>query len=559
MQGVQHIAQTERGSKPGDPFGDIIFNFLMSHIVRAINQGLASANIGFSFDVRSEFPGVSSGLTTTREVSYVDDLAPKVLPPSPSAVIPQLAVAAGIVVDGFGSHGIKVNLKPRKIEALVSFNGKGSRKASQSFARRAADSIPSVSRILGHLSLLIVDCYQHLGGKVHNINCMAPEVMYCAASSSSSSAELPIRKTILRNRSLPQSTRIILASSLSLSHLRFNSCTWSQLNAKATTTLGHRFISVYQGPTNLLNNEHKHASNIDVLVAANANSPNELLCIERLKYYWRAVHYSEPSLLALIAALDETPRSWTMLLRNGISVFASFVDPKDYFPRDNLLVTINAFILGIANSRRKSTINRIAKKMRLYRKIDASVRHFHDSFMAVALSAGLPVYVIQPPKVTEHQCDLCDFACFSLQGLNAHKKAIHGILHPANFYIGSTVCRACLNNFHTKNRALRHAKAAKRCLPTLSAWYAAIQPLPAVRKPRTGYNPAGHTPVVRSRGPLLPSPPLPQPRKATKARGESKAAKASAPPAASVPAPSPAPVRIPPPPPTFDSVAPLHH
>ncbi len=504
VQGIQPIAQTERGSKPGDPFGDVVFNFLMARIVRGISADLEQAGIGFKFDVPVDVLGIPPCTESAPDVSYVDDLALKILPPSPQAALPQLAVAIGIVVDGFGSHGIRVNLKPNKTEAIVSYNGKGSKAVSKAFFRRLEDPLPFSSRIFGPLLLRFVQVHPHLGGRIHHRNCMVPEVMFRAASSVSK--DLPVRKTIFRNRALHHRTRVMLASSLLLSGLRFNCGIWSSFNARATTVFGHRYVSIFRGPTGLVNSQDRHATNSDVLAAADVNSPVEFIAAERLRYYWRAVHHGQRSVLALVAALDDTRRSWTMLMRDDIAWFSAFVGPKDDFPMDNELLTVNSFLHATSNTKWKATINRLAKKMRLYRRIDVSVKRFHDDFMGTALHAGLPAYIVQPPRVTEFSCQLCDFACFSLQGLNAHKKAKHGVLHPANAFIIGSRCRACLVEFHSRNRALRHAKAAKRCLPVLQAWYRPAPLAPVVRRKSGGYNVAEHTPSLRACGPLLPRP-----------------------------------------------------
>ncbi len=520
VQGIQPIAQTERGSKPGDPFGDVVFNFLMSRIVKGINTALEQAEIGFHFDVPVDVLGIPPRTASAADVSYVDDLALKILPPAPDAALPQLAIAAGIVVDGFGSHGIKINLKPNKTEAVVSFNGKGSKAASKAFFRRLDDPLPFVSRIFGPLLLRFVQVYPHLGGRVHHRNCMVPEVMFRAASSVSK--DLPVRKTIFRNGRMHHRTHVMFASSLLLSGLRFNCGIWSALNARATTVFGHRYVNIYRGPTGLLNSQNRHSANDDVFVAAGINSPVEFIACERLRYYWRAVHHGQSSVLALVAALDGVPRSWTTLLRDDVAWFSAFVGPKDDFPADNALSTINEFLQHTSTTKWKATVNRLAKKMRLYRKIDVSVKRFHDDFMDIALRAGLPAYTLQPPQVTEFSCHQCDFACFSLQGLNAHKKAKHGVLHPANAYVLGSRCRGCLVEFHTKNRALRHAKTAKRCLPVMTAWY---RPVPFVPTKRSkdkarGYNIAEHTPCLRACGPLLPRPPTPAPAARAKARAK---------------------------------------
>ena len=54
------------------------------------------------------------------------------------------------------------------------------------------------------------------------------------------------------------------------------------------------------------------------------------------------------------------------------------------------------------------------------------------------------------------KCNLCAYECKTVQGMNWHRARAHASKHPLRRKIEGTVCCACISEFYTRARLLRH-------------------------------------------------------------------------------------------------------
>ena len=131
VDGVPGLCHTTRGTRPGDPLGDLLFNLIMRlvlHDMHASIQRTCSAVWLGSPGSVSTFASGNNDLPDSAylDVSFVDDVAVAVHAPS----LPEVEHLIKSVVPGFhgaaASRGLDVNFGEGKTEVLWHITGRGS-------------------------------------------------------------------------------------------------------------------------------------------------------------------------------------------------------------------------------------------------------------------------------------------------------------------------------------------------------------------------------------------------------------------------------------------------
>eukprot|EP00969_Alexandrium_andersonii_P238686 10536650-Alexandrium_andersonii.AAC.1 len=75
VDGAKGVTKTSLGSRPGDPLGDIVFNFLMAKVLHAVESAMREAGLGVQFQVGRDVFSRLRRDTVVRvfDDSYVDD------------------------------------------------------------------------------------------------------------------------------------------------------------------------------------------------------------------------------------------------------------------------------------------------------------------------------------------------------------------------------------------------------------------------------------------------------------------------------------------------------
>ena len=80
-------------------------------------------------------------------------------------------------------------------------------------------------------------------------------------------------------------------------------------------------------------------------------------------------------------------------------------------------------------------------------------------------SVGLKVGA--PPVSVDWACPQCQKCFSSKQTMRMHEVTIHKAKHIAHAFLPATNCQCCMWEYHTKEKAIRHLKTTKTCLPRM--------------------------------------------------------------------------------------------
>ena len=236
IDGSSSYVMTTRGTMPGYPFGDFVFNFLMRKIlarcraqllaqelthavpwngIRSIViTGTRSSSGGSSAVVGS---GLSSGsgscMVDLNPCTFVDDSALPVVSETASQHEARTLAAIVIIDVTFRAHCLRLDWGSGKWEVIVRFRGRGSVQVARLFAAGGSAGFDVIMKGDSQTTRVhAVRQYRHLGAVHTDDGSFGPEVM--ARLASTRQAHRPLRSRVFTSRRYEASTRVSLVASL---------------------------------------------------------------------------------------------------------------------------------------------------------------------------------------------------------------------------------------------------------------------------------------------------------------------------------------------------------
>ncbi|CAE8636706.1 unnamed protein product [Polarella glacialis] len=181
-QNVSTVVADARGSRPGDTFGDVLFNFIAAWMLKEINLSLTAVDINVVIEWSGERNCIPAGQGSDlsplelNQVAWVDDIVFLFRGNDPTSVIAKATVCKEIVVDTFAKYGFAVNLKPGKTECLLMFRGKEAAAARHQVLNVQGAKLPFNSIVHGKQMLNVVLEHVYLGSTVDYKGSMTREM-----------------------------------------------------------------------------------------------------------------------------------------------------------------------------------------------------------------------------------------------------------------------------------------------------------------------------------------------------------------------------------------------
>ena len=132
---LEEVCITHRGTRPGDPVADILFNLCMDLVLRDFRHGFSSlSDVPWLGDGQST-PDFATDKTMPTEglidVTFVDDTAMLIHAKTNSRVVDAVQVATHQFAKAAARRGLSINFEPGKTELLWNIRGQGSRKIKE--------------------------------------------------------------------------------------------------------------------------------------------------------------------------------------------------------------------------------------------------------------------------------------------------------------------------------------------------------------------------------------------------------------------------------------------
>ena len=303
--GGEGIIRTNRGTRPGSSWADVVFALLVRRVLRRRTELLPERQ-----EPLLEWDGVLSFEPTQPDIAaaapplafgdmvWADDLATPMVADDPTLLAAQAASEASALADAFAEHAMKLSFGPLKTAVVLALRGAGSRAARRSaFGRRSADADSGFPVLREHYPadfLPAVDSYRHLGSIQSFDGSMRREIQQRVGQAWGAFREG--RRKLYKNKLVAPIRRSAMLTGLVVSKLLVGAGTWPPLQKGEYKMLRAALYGVFRAAFKL-DDQHIHACSIRSLLST--SSPVALLHAARLRYAGQMVKHAPVHLWAI--------------------------------------------------------------------------------------------------------------------------------------------------------------------------------------------------------------------------------------------------------------------
>ena len=398
VDGISDFALTTRGTRPGDPVGDILFNMVMMLILQDVTQHM-------KFHTSAVWQGEAApvkDLTQLHvipdhawcEIAFVDDLALLLKAPTQNDMHHLAKHAFGAVHEAARTRGLHLNMDAGKKTCL----------AKDGF-------LIDVSEISPGMQLRVVHSYKHLGSWVHADG--QPRHTLRERVRSAKQSWGPLIRPFFKKSSISVRAKVIVFESLIYSRLLFN----VHMLTRCASDLIEKWEAGIRAALAPLVRAQLYGqppftfSTITLCGLAEMLAPSDVLHVARLRFAKRLLQHFPQVLWDLIHSGEGDPSSWLSSLRSSLTWLCTFLGPKAPLQSDAAIVDWWT-VIGIDEAW-SAKIKRAIAACRQFRKAEAQAHVWERHFEATLRQDGACACLDrQADPVRQWICDLWRNLCF---------------------------------------------------------------------------------------------------------------------------------------------------
>jgi hypothetical protein len=515
MHELPGCTATTRGTRPGDPVADILFNMAFRLVVLDARRRITDSSALQSFG----HPAPASDVTTSTEVpdagfaeiSFVNDIAYTLHTGVAEDLVRQLQVIASCLHDAASDRGLTVNYEAGKTEAVVRIVGTGAKAVRHKIWHEMRGKVPIVTEH-GVQSLQLVHSYRHLGSYVQDHAVTQKDIQYRISQAKKAFGQ--ISRQFYRKKNVNDTTKASVFSALVLSRHAYNAHTWAWVSQNDLDRWENGIRS--QIAAIAVNKVRPlppfQFSSAELCALCDINSPQDTLHANRLRYAKRAISKAPAALWSLLHENNDV-HSW------DAQFIASCHWLSRHVPGGLPLQVLNPgqMLSFIALDEKWNGRVRSALKACLqFRRADAEGKLWTLRVEKHVSSLSCLPDLTSPKATFSWKCNLCADSFASKKALAVHARHKHKYRTFLKYYVLGDECLACGKKFFHRNRLLAHVAAASRCKDAYMACFVPapeheIDEIDAIEREHNkllktqGWHPTkAFLPVTIVQGPLLP-------------------------------------------------------
>ena len=465
--GRDELIRTRGGTRPGDPFADLIFNFLFSKVMKKVKLALAQEDllIRLNWSGQRELhpPHIESDrYEDLCEVIWADDVAIMLTAPDGESLPGRAARASAIVIDIVTRYGLKPNLGRGKTEIILCVRGKGSVKVRKQLFDAPDPQLIVHSNFVPDCTIRIVTKYTHLGGQTVVNAKDGPEMVRRLAQARAIYDKY--KKRLFQSSAIDLATRVGLMEPFILSVVQFNMGTWTNFTNRDLLKASGSMYKLYKGllRPSFPKQQVDEMSHDEVLARVQLPSLETQIHVARLRHFVHLWQRAPPIAWALLeheqSWLEKTRQSFLWLYQNLSTTIALPPPMEDWEPWKDLFKS--------APGKWKSFLKRAAKHATLQTALQWSNRYWHAIIMEQAHRAGLPELWRQPNMkyvAPLYVCPPCQMRFSSKSAWSVHTFRKHGRAHFLRQFASGSTCLRCCKHYWNPVRLVHHLKYSKAC------------------------------------------------------------------------------------------------
>ena len=467
VAGSSKLVMTRSGTRPGDPFADVIFNLLFAKILAKIKLQLQQEELLLQVawsNQRHPFIGEVEPQCHVDlcETVWADDLALMIVAPDGESFCPRAQRTCSIAIDTISRYGLKINYSKGKTELIVSIRGRGSVQVRKKLFEHPNPSLEVLTNFEGQCQIRLVTSYKHLGGRITFAATDKQEMLQRLGHARSVFDQY--KKKLFQSPAIQLETRTQLMTPFVLSIASFGMGTWVTYTKADEKKAAHRLLNMYK---------HLLRPNFDY-TKVNEMSADEVIARTQLPDFATCLHIARLRHLAQILqhgpeilwAMIEIEQTWLSRLGesldwlyNQLCSTINLPHPReDWQPWQDLICR--------QPSRWKNLLKRAQLHSILQQSTRWSNRFWHSLSMETAADGGLrapwrekPVREIDP----FHICAPCQMRFTTKSSWSVHMFRKHQRKAFVRHLSQSANCLLCCKNYWTATRLARHLSYSKRC------------------------------------------------------------------------------------------------
>ena len=446
------VQQTVKGTVPGAPLADILFQYVFRAAVATIAETLNCE--GHSFSIVGE-----DGTLSAEPTSWLDDLTLIVQADAAMDLARATVRAAQVAEQCLAMIGIQVNYAPNKTEAVMIWRGPGSRTARHHALVTQAGNLSMDASDGTRKSLRCVDAYTHLG-TVRNYQASARADIQRRAQLARAMYQ-PLRARILRNPCLTVGERRAILCTTVLAAFTHGVGTWALDTALDLGAFCKHYMMFVRGAVQpLFQVPCRRLADAWACAAVGVLLPQEALALARIRALSQVALRGSVFLQHLLVQ----EQSWLL------AVFEDLRQAQSWAPSAAVSSLLTAGTAHVFHSwpLSKAQVGSWLKRCRracLDRRIPLHAKalakaHMHRQvveagchFIKMTLPAGHTRCV---------PCPECGQSFSTAAACAAHRSRMHNIRALASFGFG-TACQVCSREFWSAARLREHLRRSQRC------------------------------------------------------------------------------------------------
>ena len=426
MRGSMNCLATSLGTKPGDPTADVLYSFVMTRFLRTIEDHFANKP---ELGIRPQ------------AMTWVDDL----IMPFQSPASELLSKACGILTvlhDTATSMGMSPNLKRGKTEVVLGFAGQGAQHYKRQF-----ESDEPVIRFPTKRGLKSVEEAVYLGGILESKGHLTPEIVSCTGRAYSSVRSL--KTAVLCNGKIEMKQRRAVLQSLALSKSNYTIGAWLPMRKSEEKTWKAKMMKIIRLLVKTWHGAQEHLSDDEILVRVGLISPREMISVETLRLcgmlaQWADDDYLEP----FVSEHSSQECTWMACAVKEANQLGRKTGTgwKHFENFEDMMNTLKG-------PKAQKNMSRCIKK---YTKA-----LLHERFQLVQIHKQCPKKGLKSSEKEgethdNFPCRICNKVFDTKAALGVHNFQMHGYFCEAYRFAATSICLACLGQYHSRERLVRH-------------------------------------------------------------------------------------------------------
>ncbi len=478
LQGDASLIRTERGTRPGDGFADVIWSLIFSRWAARFEKRLLQEELARPYEWNGQAGVLSeSGAVTVPHavVIWADDVVVHGSSVDAEKAPLKLQQTCVVMVQELLKFGLLANFDKGKTEAVLSLRGRNSQGVKRLLYNTMHGELPLDTPMAGNPKLRLVPKYKHVGGWVTVGAKLRPELVHRAAQAHQ--LYQTYRTKVFNNPSIAVDARLAVLNATAITTLHYNAGTWSHFTQYELKFWYSTHLKLYRGallrlyPRQVL----LHMTDEQVLIATGQMHPTATLRALRLRWYGGAVRRDCPQLWACLAmekewlGLVQQDLTWLYAQLRG---FTNLPDPvEDIYEWHTLMTTRPRRWSGII---KRAMLHDWLQWTMRYKVVD-----YHRRALEALRIAGASV----PDNQLEwsnaaYFCFICSKEFQSYRAWAVHSFKTHGRINKWRRLQHGTTCLSCGRNFTSESRMTRHLRSVSHCARRVAALNLWVDPQP---------------------------------------------------------------------------------